>query len=119
MFLPAAMGRILFFSIDISPRSYMILTLFYRCFTRKIDITHHNSALSILLQIGKGVKKFFVRRLYLVLQIVTKRLEREGYGRGMAEDARTASVPKEPRSRSAKNVADAKLERTSLSADVF
>ena len=47
----------------------------------------------------------------MVLQIVTKRLERAGYGRGMAGDARAASVPKEPRSRSTKNVTDAKLVR--------
>ena len=90
MFLPAAMGRILFFSIDISPRSYMILTLFYRLFPRKIDIAHHNSALSMLLQIGKGVKEIFCA--------AAKKLGGSGavgfadsHEKGEARDARTAS----------------------------
>ena len=53
MLLPAAMGRILFFSIDYSPRSYDLLkaVLMQQC------ITYHNSALSILLQVLGRVNK--------------------------------------------------------------
>ena len=68
MTLVPATGRILFFSIDTSPRSFLIYAHIMtknKPFFVKSGIALHNNALSILTQIGKRVKqklrKFYYR----------------------------------------------------------